>query len=144
MRIYTIFLSSIIVLLFSCNSNEITPEEDIKSVMLTQQACWNKGDIDCFMESYWKDDSLRFIGRKGINYGWQTTLNNYKKSYPDKETMGELTFTFEEIKVFTAVDAYVLGKWHLKRNKKENLGGYFSLIWKKVEGKWVIISDHTS
>lgn len=96
------------------------------------------------MESYWNNDSLRFIGSKGINYGWQTTLDNYIKSYPDKETMGKLTFTFEEIKVFTAVDAYVLGRWHLDRKEKEDVGGYFSLIWKRVEGEWVIISDHTS
>ena len=141
---YKIILFAFTIFLISCSDDGIKPEEQIKNVMLKQQECWNVGDIDCFMESYNNTDSLRFIGSKGINYGWQTTLDNYKKSYPDKATMGKLAFTFEEIKVFTAVDAYVLGKWELDRKEKENLGGYFSLIWKRINGEWVIISDHTS
>ena len=138
-------IASVLIYSFiSCAENSIKPEKEIKNIMQKQQKCWNAGDIDCFMESYWKNDSLRFIGSKGINYGWQTTLDNYKKSYPDKATMGKLTFEFEEINVFTATDAYVLGKWHLERVEKENVGGYFSLIWKRIDGKWVIVSDHTS
>lgn len=144
MRIYILIILISPFLLLSCSEDKIKPEVEIKLIMLKQQECWNLGDIDCFMDSYLKSDSLRFIGSKGINYGWNTTLDNYKKTYPDRATMGELKFSFEEVKVFTAVDAYVLGKWKLERNKMENIGGYFSLIWKKIEGKWVIISDHTS
>ncbi|MEZ4829900.1 MAG: hypothetical protein R3C61_27000 [Bacteroidia bacterium] len=31
---------------------------------------------------------------------------------------------------------------HLKRDRR--LSGYFTLVWKKIGGKWVIVSDHTS
>ena len=135
---------SIITFFFSCTKNDNSSEKEIENIMKEQQKCWSDGDVDCFMQYYWNDDSLRFIGSKGINYGWKTTLDNYKKSYPTKEHMGELTFDLNEVKVFTATDAYVLGKWHLERKGKENLGGHFSLLWRKIDGKWVIVSDHTS
>ena len=144
MRIYKIVVLIVCVSLFSCNKTNKKPENDIVKTMLNQQKCWNNGDIDGFMQAYWQNDSLKFIGSKGINYGWVTTLENYKKSYPDKATMGKLTFRFDQVKVFTASDAYVLGRWNLERDEKENIGGFFSLIWKKIEGKWVIVSDHTS
>ena len=60
----------------------------------SQQKAWNEGNIDGFMSSYWNNDSLKFIGSKGITYGWQKTLDNYKKSYPNKEAMGKLNSRF--------------------------------------------------
>lgn len=127
-----------------CAKKEDTEEAQIKNLMLKQQECWNAADIPCFMEYYWKDDSLRFIGSKGIKYGWQTTFDGYINAYPDKATMGTLTFEFIDIRVFTGSSAYVLGEWKLAREEKRDVGGYFSLIWKKIEGRWVIVSDHTS
>ena len=69
-------------------------------------------------------DSLSFIGKSGLTYGWQPTLNNYILSYPDKSAMGKLTFT-NEVKDFIDIETVqVIGKWELKRDSLENLGGY--------------------
>jgi ketosteroid isomerase-like protein len=121
-------------------SNEITA---IRTVMHEQVKAWNNGDIDAFMQGYWKSDSLLFVGSKGPNYGWQTTLDNYKKSYPDTTVMGKLDFTFLEIKLLSADHAFVLGKWHLARTIGD-IGGHFTLLFRKINGQWLIIADHTS
>lgn len=117
-------------------------EKIIKEVMQMQEQAWNKGDIEKFMQGYWQSDSLMFIGKNGIKYGWQTTLENYKKSYPDKATMGELKFEIIKLEINNDA-AYMLGKWNLER-KEDNPNGYFTLYWKKIEGKWLITIDHTS
>ncbi len=117
----------------------------ITQILIKQQSAWNKGSIEKFMAPYWYSDSLRFIGKKGITYGWQNTLDNYKKSYPDTTTMGQLTFEINSIDVFSKSSAFVIGKWFLKREKgKGDLGGYFSLLFKKIKNKWFIVVDHTS
>jgi ketosteroid isomerase-like protein len=119
--------------------------KDVKLVLehiQTQQKAWSNGDITDFMNYYWKDDSLKFIGSKGITYGWQKTLDNYKKSYPNKEAMGELTFTIVEATQLSKSSIYVIGKWELKKDKP--VGGYFTLLWKKINKQWVIVADHTS
>ena len=83
--------------------------------MKTQEDHWNKGNIREFMNYYWKSDSLKFIGSKGITYGWQKTLDNYLKNYPNKEAMGFLKFTIEECTQLSATSIYIIGKcW--KRN----------------------------
>jgi len=115
----------------------------IRTVMDKQVSDWNNGDIDAFMKGYWKNDSLLFVGSKGPNYGWQTTLENYKKRYPDTTVMGKLDFTFLEIKLLSADHAFVLGKWHLARTIGD-IGGHFTLLFRKIKGQWYIIADHTS
>jgi ketosteroid isomerase-like protein len=127
------------------SQNNISEKLAISQVIYNQQVAWNNGSIESFMTHYWHSDSLKFIGKKGITYGWQNTLDNYKKSYPDTTAMGQLAFEINSIDVFSKSSAFVIGKWFLKREKsKGDLGGYFSLIFKKIKNKWVIVVDHTS
>jgi hypothetical protein len=118
--------------------------KDIQTKMDEQIECWNTGDIPCFMQHYWKSDSLMFIGKSGITYGWQATLDNYLESYPDQKNMGQLTFDNELVRFLGTETIQVIGQWHLSRPELDDLGGHYSLIWKKKEGEWVIISDHSS
>ncbi len=117
----------------------------IDKLMDNQITSWNNGDIDAYMEFYWKSDSLQFIGSKGLTYGWDTTLINYKNAYSSKEEMGELSFENLNCKGLENNSFLINGKWHLKRNEKlKDKEGYYTLIWKKIDGQWKIIYDHSS
>ena len=118
-------------------------EKQIISILKIQDEAWNIGDINGFMETYWKHDSLMFIGKSGVTYGWQNTLNNYKKGYPDTTAMGKLNFTLIDIKKLSRKYYHVVGKWHLKRSIGD-LQGHFTLLMQKIKGKWYIIADHSS
>jgi L-asparaginase / beta-aspartyl-peptidase len=113
------------------------------TAILTQQAAdWNKGDIDSFMKSYWNSEDLTFSSDGKTARGWKATRERYLKGYPDRETMGKLTFS--ELEFFPLGDsaALVLGRWKLER--KEPVGGNFSLVWRKIKGAWLIVHDHSS
>jgi len=118
-------------------------KEAIVKVMRDQQTAWNKGDLVTYMDGYWKSDSLMFISSRGPNYGWQQTLNGYKRGYPDKAAMGQLTFKIVKVELLGDKDAFVLGGWNLKR-EKDAPGGYFTLWFRKINGEWKIVCDHTS
>ncbi|MFM9952287.1 MAG: YybH family protein [Saprospiraceae bacterium] len=115
----------------------------IRNVMKAQETAWNKGDLEAFMEGYLHSDSLCFIGSKGLTYGWDATLANYKQGYPNRATMGMLTFTLIRVDKLSGKAAFVIGKWHLKRDAGD-LSGHFTLLWKKIKGKWLIVADHSS
>lgn len=147
-----IFIISIALIACSCSQKtELSSEEKEQDLILVQQymdeqiSCWNNGDIPCFMEHYWHSDSLLFIGSKGVTYGWQSTLDNYLESYPDKKNMGILNFDNQIVRHLDDQTIQVIGAWTLDRGEELNdLGGHYSLIWQKKEDKWVIISDHSS
>jgi len=115
----------------------------IGEVMRLQEQAWNDGNLSAFMQGYWRDDSLRFIGKSGITYGWQPTLDNYVKGYPDKAAMGKLTFTILRVESLGRHRAHVTGRWHLQR-AQDAPQGYFTLLWRKIDGRWVIVADHSS
>jgi ketosteroid isomerase-like protein len=118
-------------------------ETAVRRLLDEQTTAWNHGDIDGFMQGYWKNDSLMFIGKSGITYGWSNTLNNYKKSYPDTVAMGKLAFTIINAKKLSPEYFHITGKFHLQRSIGD-LQGYFTLLFRKIKGRWVIIADHTS
>ena len=124
--------------------NQIKVIEIINKKMNEQETCWNTGNLECFMQHYWNSDSLLFIGKSGLTYGWKPTLNNYISGYPDKSSMGKLTFT-NKVKEFIDIETVqVIGQWSLQRDSLQNIGGYYSLLWKIKNDEWVIVSDHSS
>ena len=129
--------------LYSQNPISIKDSLDIMKVMDIQEKAWNNGDIDSFMNGYIKSEELVFSGSNGPIYGWNATKERYKKSYPDLKTMGKLSFTVRKIKSLSKETAYLIGEYYLKRTIEDSYG-HFTLIWKKVNGKWLIVSDHTS
>lgn len=132
----------------SDGSEATNQKEDRKRIlerMAAQETAWNAGDIEGFMEAYWKSDSLLFVGSRGPSWGWQTTLTNYQSSYPGREAMGTLTFGVEDLTFAGTDHALMLGSWRLDRTAGlETLSGWFSLVWERREGDWVIIRDHSS
>lgn len=118
-------------------------EKAIRDVLARQTEAWNRGNLDEFMDGYWKNDSLMFIGKNGVTYGWQNTLDNYKKGYKGPDEMGTLIFTLLRFQRVSREYYYVIGKWELNR-KAGDVSGHYTLLWRKIKGKWVIISDHSS
>lgn len=126
-----------------CSSGQSKDEQHILSSLEKQKNAWNNGDLLTFMDTYWKNDSLMFIGKSGVTYGWQKTLDNYRKGYPDTASMGKLDFDILHVKRLSVLYYSVVGKWHLTRSIG-NVGGHFTLLFKKIGNRWLIVSDHSS
>ncbi len=131
------------ILFTSAISAQTKDESSIRKILDEQTAAWNRGDIDGFMKGYWENDSLMFIGKSGVTYGWKNTLENYKKNYPDTASMGKLDFILVQVKKLSGEYYHVTGKWHLQRSVGD-IGGHFTLLFRKISGRWFIISDHSS
>ena len=115
----------------------------IMKVMNLQQVAWNNGDIDSFMKGYLKSKELVFSGQSGPIYGWENTRKRYYSSYPNTQIMGKLNFTVKKIRLISLNSAYLIGEYYLKRSTEDSYG-HFTLLWKKVDDNWLIVSDHTS
>ncbi|CAM3844813.1 YybH family protein [Aquirufa aurantiipilula] len=131
-------------LAFSSLAQTNSDEVAIRTILATQNKLWNEGDIPGFMAYYHHSNDLKFISKNGITQGWDATLARYLKSYPNQEAMGQLTFDILEVDITAAKTAWVIGKWNLARPKLGDIGGHFTLLLKKVKGKWLIFRDHTS
>lgn len=136
-----------ILIVFSfLNSYAQSEAEDvkaIKAVMQLQQEAWSQNDLETFMQGYWKSDSLKFYGSKGLTKGWKQTLANYKKGYPTKDHSGTLNFVLDDITKIEENSYWVMGQYHLQR-KVGDAHGNFLIIFKKIDGEWKIVADMSS
>lgn len=143
-----LFYTTFFMLLFTvvtCAENKLSPNEKQKILSLLDQQleAWNDGNLEKFMDTYWKSDQLVFVGSHGPTYGWQATLTNYKKSYPDKTAMGKLAFNVLNVSKIDTKTVFVIGRFELTRELGD-LAGHFTLVIQKINGVWVIVSDHSS
>jgi len=134
-------IAGLFIYLFSFAQNK--DKQAIQQLLDKQVAAWNTGNIDAFMLGYWENDSLMFMGKNGPTYGYNTTLVNYKKNYPDTAHMGQLAFTIKRMQALNTDHYFIIGQFHLKRTVGD-ASGNFTLVFRKIKGVWKIISDHTS
>ncbi|NOR74544.1 MAG: DUF4440 domain-containing protein [Draconibacterium sp.] len=126
-------------------SNKLSEKKKlvILGLLDKQVVAWNEGNLDEFMQTYWNSEKLVFVGSRGPTYGWQATLDSYKKGYPDKVAMGTLNFKILEISKIDKKTVFVIGRFELTREIGD-LAGHFTLVIQKINGEWLIISDHSS
>lgn len=138
----TILLTALLLASLASFSQS-SDEAAIRRLLTLQTQAWNAGNIEAFMQTYWKSDSLMFIGSKGVVRGWQQTLDNYKKGYPDTAAMGKLSFDIIQVKPVSKEYAFVVGKWMLRRSIGD-VSGHYTLLLRKIRGEWKIVADHSS
>ena len=136
-------LSVVIVPVVALRSQE--EESLLKTLsdkLATQETAWNQCDLPGFMGAYWKSEKLTFSAGGTTQRGWNATLARYQSRYPDRATMGTLTFSELEVQSLGEGAALMLGRWSLERD--EPAKGNFSLVWQKIDGRWLIVHDHSS
>ena len=140
MKKFILFACILIVVNSSAQSKD---EQTIRKMLADQISFWNKGDIPGFMQGYWNSDSLVFVGKNGPTYGYNNTLRNYQKNYPNKDYMGILNFDILSVQPMEKDHFFVIGKFMLQR-KVGDASGHFTLILRRINGVWKIVSDHSS
>ena len=145
-RIAFLFLSGLVA---ACVSQP-NPKKDadevaraIRAVMEAQQAAWNRGDIEGFMDGYERADTTTFVSGGEITRGWQTVLNRYKQRYSSPEAMGTLSFSELDIQPIGTSYAIADGRWQLSR-AGDAPHGRFTLLFRQTSSGWRIIHDTTT
>lgn len=120
-------------------------QEKILDVMRAQQAAWNRGDIDAFMEGYERSDKIAFVGTE-VLHGYDAVKARYHRKYGDRAKMGTLQFSDFEVRLLTDETAVVIGRFHLTRSEEGggDASGIFTVVFLKTDQGWKVVHDHTS
>lgn len=117
--------------------------QSVREVIDRQQAAWNAGDIEGFMDGYAREETTTFVSGDNVTRGWQTVLERYRKNYDSREKMGTLTFSELELKPLSPFYVLASGRWQLAR-EGDAPRGRFTLVFRRTNEGWRIVHDHTS
>lgn len=117
----------------------------IITLLNRQAADWNRGDLDAFAKGYKNSPDILFMGPT-IRRGYAQMLQGYRKSFPNREAMGRLTFSNLEVQPLDEHFATVTGRFHLERTAAGggDASGYYLLVLEKTPAGWKIIRDATT
>jgi uncharacterized protein (TIGR02246 family) len=111
-------------------------------------ASWNAGDLEGFLDDYWRSDELTFSGGTGVTRGWEDVRERYLRSYwAPGVSRDSLRFEGLAVTALGEDHALALGEYVLYRPDTEEVlagTGHFSLVLRRLDGQWRIIHDHTS
>tara|TARA_R110000803_G_scaffold110066_2_gene178454 strand:+ start:276 stop:752 length:477 start_codon:yes stop_codon:yes gene_type:complete len=124
------------------------PSDDAEVVAITallerQDEAWNRGDIDAFMNGYWRSPELRFASGGDVTRGWDETNARYHRVYATPDLMGRLVTSDYEIVLLSPDAAIAHGAWLLER-VSDRPSGLYTLVLRKIDGEWLIVSDTTT
>jgi beta-aspartyl-peptidase (threonine type) len=121
-----------------------TEAHEIEAVCRAQEAAWNRGDVDEFMNlGYWRSPDLTFFSSSSKR-GFDGVLENYRKNYKSEgKEMGKLAFTELDIVPLSEDAAFVRGRWDLDYEHQDDVGGLFTLVFRRLKDGWRIVHDHT-
>jgi len=117
----------------------------VLAVLEAQAAAWNRGDLDRFLDGYWRSEQTVFAGGGQVHRGFDAMAARYRETYGSREQMGRLSFSGLAFESMEADRAVVTGAWELERTGQElRPGGVFTLIFRRLPEGWRIVHDHTS
>lgn len=117
---------------------------EVWELLNAQVAAWNRGDLDGFMEGYWRSPQLTFFSGGVESRDWDSARENYRRRYQSEgREMGKLGFVVLDVKGLGGDAAVARGRWRLQAGDNE-AGGLFTLILERFADGWKIIHDHTS
>ena len=144
-KLYVLIIVTVVFLEQFRAQSTPAPEvaQAVTQIMRAQEAAWNRGDLSAFMEGYLVSDDLVFVGGRGPTYGYENTWAGYVKGYPDRAAMGQLHFDFLRMTQWDENTLQLIGRYTLTR-EDDTPTGYFTLLLRRIEGTWKIVSDHSS
>ena len=122
--IFNLILTGILIS-SSCYAQVDKDITKVHQILHRQAADWNTGKLEKFMEGYWNSPELQFIGSSGVTKGYKNTLERYIKGYPDRKTMGKLSFDIISTDKLSKKSIMLVGKYTLKRDELDDASGYF-------------------
>jgi uncharacterized protein (TIGR02246 family) len=121
------------------------PVPEVRTVWNAQVDAWNRGDLEGFMNGYWKSPDLVFFSNGAETRGWQQTLDRYRAGYQGEgKRMGTLDFPQLDFKPLGPEAVLARGQWRLTMPDGKQSTGMTSVTFQKLPEGWRIVHDHSS
>ena len=118
--------------------------QEVKRALEGQISAWNKGDLETAMTFYWNSPEMLWISKGGTEKGYKEVYDMFLQDFKDRSQMGVYSYEPLHIEQVSKEAVYFVFRWKIELDGKGLMGGVSSQLWKKLDGRWVVTSEHAS
>jgi hypothetical protein len=123
---------------------ETAAVEQVRAALDGQVQAWNNGNLEEAMSYYWDSPEMLWVSKSGIDTGYISVLEMFRKDFSDRSTMGIYSYVPLFIEEISPEAVYYVFEWKIELNGKQLMGCISSQLWKKVNDNWIIRAEHAS
>ena len=120
-----------------------TIAQEVRDAFEQWSTAWNKGDLEGYLASYHDAEDIRWVRDTRVVRGKTAIAEMYRSSFSAPEQMGHLTLTHMEVTPAGECDAVVFATIEYTVNDQLSTAAFTAHL-RKINGEWLILSDHTA
>jgi len=116
----------------------------IEAILNAQASAWSRGDLDGYLDHFWRDPRLYYGSVNTVVRGWDALRASYASRYGEGAQLGHLQFSNVEIELMSEDIAKVTGRFDVTDAAFPASGTYL-IVLRKFAGKgWKVVSDQVT
>src|SRR5688500_5768863 len=117
---------------------------EVKAALDEQVAAWNEGTSEKPTSVYHDSPEMLWVNRTGIRKGFEPVRAAYRRDSNSRPSIGTYSYEPLHIERLSPSCVYFVIQWKIDRNGRSAMNGVTSMVWKRVNKKWVIAAEHAS
>jgi uncharacterized protein (TIGR02246 family) len=118
-------------------------EKEIYEEVNRAVSAWNRHDLDGYLDTFWRSDSLILVVEGETVRGWDLLSKALHTGYPNPSEMGNLTLDRVQVQMLSSDLALAL-TWDTVSFPKKKEFGTSTIVMKKLPEGWRVAVMHTS
>lgn len=119
-------------------------EERVAAALEASADAWNRGDLEGFMSFYLDSALTTYVGGTGLRVGYDAIRERYEPLFAPGADRDSLAFEELRVRPISPDVAVGTARWVLRDGGAVTGSGPFTLVLRRVEGRWKIVHDHSS
>ena len=119
------------------------PEKEIYDEVNRAVDAWNHHNLDGYLDSFWRSDSLVVVVEGETVRGWDLLSKALHLGYPNPSEMGSLTLDRVQVQMLSS-DIGMAVTWDTVSFPKKKEFGTSTIVMKKLPEGWRVVVMHTS
>lgn len=122
------------------------PLAEVKAALDTQVAAWNSGASQPGSSVYFDSPEMLWVNRTGVRKGNAPIQASYRRTAASTNPAPAGVYSYEPLHMERLAPncVYFVMRWKYEMNGRPPQTGVTSLVWKKINKKWVIVAEHAS
>ena len=120
------------------------PLAEVTAILDSQVTAWNSGEQNNSTSIYYDSPEMLWVNRTGIRKGYEPIRATYQRAPARTPRLGTYSYETLHLEQLSRDCVFFVIKWKVEQPGRTPMNGVTSMVWKRINKKWVVAAEHAS